>query len=518
MSAPVTERMQIGRYTNLSLLGQGGMGAVYKAHDPSLDRTVALKVVLDQNPQFLARFQREAKAVARLSHPHIVQVYDFGQDEQGNPFFVMELVKGRALDAVLRESGPLPPTQVVALLRQAAEGLQAAHSAGIVHRDIKPQNMLLGDDAQLKLVDFGIARVEGVNEGITANNEALGTLHYMAPEVLSGQAADARTDVYSLGLVVFHLLTGKPPFTAPSAVGVAMKQINEPLPDLQKEAPATPASLRRLVERMTQKERDQRVQTCQEVAEQAARIAEELASTEQVTVSLPPITRRVVVIASGMGLACAALLVLVIVSVGNKRRRAAHESPHPVVTQAGGAGPAEPLPTATAAANEPASKEKDKGAAAARSRQTGPIRVTVLRFRNLGSLAGQLDPGEGIAEAITVALDGLRGKILLLERNQMEEVNLPELKLNQEGFMDKETAAKYGRVIGTEVLIQGSFQRIENTLRISARFTRVETGEVLDTATVTRPFTNAKDVFDIHDSVGELVREHLLKLLPRARG
>ena len=159
MSQTVSTPKQLGRYTELTLLGQGGMGAVYRAFDPSLQRTVAIKVMLGQNPEFLARFEREARAVAKLSHPNVVQVYDFGRDEQNNPYFVMELLPGRSLDSLLKEKGPLPALKVVDVLRQAAEGLQAAHAVGIVHRDIKPHNLMLDDQGNVKLVDFGIARI-----------------------------------------------------------------------------------------------------------------------------------------------------------------------------------------------------------------------------------------------------------------------------------------------------------------------------------------------------------------------
>ncbi|HND12555.1 MAG TPA: serine/threonine-protein kinase, partial [Pseudomonadota bacterium] len=145
MSQSATLPTQLGRYTELKLLGQGGMGAVYKAYDPSLQRTVAIKVMLGQNPEFLARFEREARAVAKLSHPNVVQVYDFGRDEQGNPYFVMELLSGRSLDSLLKEKGPLPNAKVADVLRQAADGLQAAHAVGIVHRDVKPHNLMLDD-------------------------------------------------------------------------------------------------------------------------------------------------------------------------------------------------------------------------------------------------------------------------------------------------------------------------------------------------------------------------------------
>ena len=167
MSQTVSTPKQLGRYTELTLLGQGGMGAVYRAFDPSLQRTVAIKVMLGQNPEFLARFEREARAVAKLSHPNVVQVYDFGRDEQNNPYFVMELLPGRSLDSLLKEKGPLPALKVVDVLRQAAEGLQAAHAVGIVHRDIKPHNLMLDDQGNVKLVDFGIARDMASTEELT---------------------------------------------------------------------------------------------------------------------------------------------------------------------------------------------------------------------------------------------------------------------------------------------------------------------------------------------------------------
>ncbi len=145
MSQTVATPSQLGRYTDLKLLGQGGMGAVYRAFDPSLQRTVAIKVMLGQNPEFLARFEREARAVAKLSHPNVVQVYDFGRDEQNNPYFVMELLPGRSLDSLLKEKGPLPPLKVADVIRQSSDGLAAAHAVGIVHRDIKPWNFPLLD-------------------------------------------------------------------------------------------------------------------------------------------------------------------------------------------------------------------------------------------------------------------------------------------------------------------------------------------------------------------------------------
>jgi serine/threonine protein kinase len=489
------------------------MGAVYRGHDPSLDRTVALKVVLDQNPNYLARFQREAKAVARLSHPNIVQVHDFGQDHDGNPFLVMELVRGKSLDVVIKDRGPMAPDKVVDVLRQAALGLQAAHSAGIVHRDIKPQNMLLDEAGQVKLVDFGIARVSGVHEGLTSGNEALGTLHYMAPEVLSGQQADHRADIYSLGLVAFNLLSGKPPFSGPSAVAGAMKQINDPLPDLHKEAPGTPAVLQRLIERMTLKDRERRPRSCDEVAREAAAIADELSRTAPMTTTLPPGSRRIVLVAGGLGLSCALAVALIVGGLGLKRRR--------------GETPIRPVNTPTVASTAPPDKSqpveeaKQPVAATKKPPLSGPVRVAILRFRNLTGDAARDAYGEGVAEAVTLTFDGMSDKIRLLERNQLETANLPILKESLADFTDKDNVVKYGNIVGAEVIVQGAFQRLDNQLRITARFTRVETSEILATQVLTEELPSGKSgkaQFALFDKVAAKLREQLLEVLPRVRG
>ncbi|MBL9003087.1 MAG: protein kinase [Myxococcales bacterium] len=512
--APIPQLSSVGRYKNLSLLGAGGMGAVYRAYDPSLDRTVALKLVLlqpghsDHNPDYLIRFEREAKAIARLSHPHIVQVYDFGRDEAGNPYFVMELVKGKALSTVSKERGPLPAAEAVNLIRQAAIGLQAAHDVGIVHRDVKPHNMLVDEKGQVKLVDFGVARVAGgVSEGMTATNEALGTLHYMAPEVLSGKPVDARADIYSLGLVLYHLLTGHPPFQSESAVGVAMKQISEPLPDISNEVPTASAGLRDLLTRMTHKERELRVATCADVAKLAASVLDNLDATAPSDVPLAVAERRArqrrtLLVAAGLGLAAAVAVPLSLSQLGlRKKPRALPKPPPPPPPDA-----PPPPPQAATAPSPPA---------------TGPVRIAVLRFKNLGA-----DPSlnvlvEGIAEQVTTVLGELRGdtpdRIVLLERNQFDEQNLPELLRGKDEYMDSATVARIGRVLGVEVLVQGAFSRIDDQLRIVARFSRVENGEILDSLTLTAPGKSGAQIFAMQDRVASELRDRLVKILPRLR-
>lgn len=216
-----------GRYTLLAVLGTGGMATVWRARDELLGRDVAVKILSPQHaadPGFLARFEGEARHAAAVSHPRLVTVFDCGV-EDGTPFIVMELVAGRTLRQVLDETGVLPPGQAVGIAVAVCEGLDAAHTAGLVHRDITPANIVL-NGAEVKILDFGIARADATRTA-TAAGTVVGTVAYLSPEQASGRPADPRSDLYSLGCVLFEMLTGEPPFTADSAVGLAYRQVHD---------------------------------------------------------------------------------------------------------------------------------------------------------------------------------------------------------------------------------------------------------------------------------------------------
>ncbi len=542
MSQTVSTPGQLGRYTDLKLLGQGGMGAVYRAFDPSLERTVAIKVMLGQNPEFLARFEREARAVAKLSHPNVVQVYDFGRDEQGNPYFVMELLPGRSLDSLLKEKGPLPPLKVVDVIRQSSDGLQAAHAVGIVHRDIKPHNLMLDDHGNVKIVDFGIARDLASTEGLTSTQATPGTLHYMAPEVLSGQAADARADIYALGLVGFHLLAGKPPFTGQSAVAVAMKQINEPLPDLRDEVPNVPASLRRLIERMTEKSVGARVQSCSDVSREASLIAHEIISgtTDQSAPKLrqTTVSRPLVMAAAGMGLFAAVILMLA-VGKGSRRGHGRGSLASTSLANPGKlgyvapvaepvTGPMHPVPGSAPQPPQPpqgpeveATSPKPPESPSAPlppplvRTSTGPLRVAVLKFRNLAQDAELGVLCEGLGEVLIdtfVSSPAVRKRVKLLERNQFDEQNLKELVRGKEDYIDKSTAAKLGKVLGAEVVVQGSFERQGKLLRVVTRMTSLADGEVLDSSSEVVPYVTPSDKLRAAEIVADKLRGRVIAI------
>jgi eukaryotic-like serine/threonine-protein kinase len=221
------------RYELEELVGSGGMSSVYRAHDRLLERNVALKVLHQQyttDDEFVERFKREARTVAQLSHPNIVTVIDRGEDG-GRQFIVFEYIDGENLKEVLVRSGRLPVRDALELALQVARGLAFAHRHGLVHRDVKPQNVLLNGDGRAKVTDFGIARSLDV-DGVTQTGTVLGTSNYIAPEQASGRPVDSQTDVYSLGVVLFELLAGDVPFPGENFVAVALKHVNEPPPSL----------------------------------------------------------------------------------------------------------------------------------------------------------------------------------------------------------------------------------------------------------------------------------------------
>ncbi|HLX36124.1 MAG TPA: Stk1 family PASTA domain-containing Ser/Thr kinase [Candidatus Limnocylindrales bacterium] len=220
-----------GRYRLIELLGQGGMATIYRARDSQLERDVAVKVLRPEygaDPDFLERFRHEAQAAASLSHPSIVAVYDYGTDPAG-PFIVMELVDGQDLASLLRRRGPLPPIQAACVAAEVARALAAAHANGIVHRDVKPGNILVTSDNRIKVADFGIARAVA-EAALTMPGTTLGSIHYFSPEQARGELATPASDIYSLGIVLYEMLTGQRPWSGDSAAAVATARLSAPVP------------------------------------------------------------------------------------------------------------------------------------------------------------------------------------------------------------------------------------------------------------------------------------------------
>ena len=233
-----------GRYRLVELLGQGGMATIYRATDAQLGREVAVKVLhpeYGRDPDFVARFKQEAQAAASLSHPNIVGVYDFGTDAVG-PYIVMELVDGEDVATLLARNGPLPPRQAARLAAEVAHALAAAHARGIVHRDVKPGNVLVSSDGRVKVTDFGIARAWS-DARLTLPGVTLGSVHYFSPEQALGEQATEASDIYSLGIVLYELLSGRRPWEGDSAAAVAMARISAPPPLVSAVRPNVPPVL-----------------------------------------------------------------------------------------------------------------------------------------------------------------------------------------------------------------------------------------------------------------------------------
>jgi tRNA A-37 threonylcarbamoyl transferase component Bud32 len=265
-------RVLAGRYRLDEVIGRGGMSTVYRGTDQALDRVVAVKVAMDplleRDPVYAARFKREARAAAALSSPGVVTIFDSGADGPAR-YIVMEYVEGRDLAQVLREEGPLEPSRAAAIGRQVAESLAVAHAAGIVHRDIKPGNIMVTPGGGVKVLDFGIARTSDAVT-LTQTASVLGTAPYMSPEQAMGQPADARSDIYSLGCVLYEMLTGKPPFMGEVAAAVLHQHVRVAPKAPRVVNPNVPPALDALVLEMLAKAPQDRPQTGAEVRDRLA--------------------------------------------------------------------------------------------------------------------------------------------------------------------------------------------------------------------------------------------------------
>ncbi len=262
----MTEQVLGGRYRIVSHVAKGGMAEVYLGHDQLLDRPVAIKVLvpdLAPDATFVERFRREAQAAAGLNHHNVVSVYDFGQDD-GAYYIVMEYVDGPTLRDIIRSEGPMAPTRVIEVGSEIAAGLAAAHQRDLLHRDMKPANVLMTASGNVKVADFGIARAaHSAREGLTMPGAVVGTATYLSPEQAMGEALDQRSDVYSLGMVLYEMLAGRAPFSGDTPVAVAYKQVNEVPPPPSTYNPDVPPSLDAIVMRALAKTPGKRQQSAE---------------------------------------------------------------------------------------------------------------------------------------------------------------------------------------------------------------------------------------------------------------
>ncbi|MEY4453177.1 MAG: hypothetical protein RIT51_855 [Actinomycetota bacterium] len=264
---PEVDKLYGGRYRLIRRIAIGGMGEVWDAKDEVILRNVAIKILKPEymgDPGFLERFRTEARHAAKVNHEGIADVYDYGE-ESGNAFLVMELVPGESLATILEREKSLAPNRVLEIIAQTARALHEAHSAGLVHRDIKPGNLLITPNGEVKITDFGIARVAD-QVSLTATGQVMGTVQYLAPEQATGKPATPATDVYSLGVVAYEAISGKRPFTGETQMAIALAQINEPPPPLDE---SIDQSVRELILDCLQKRPAERIGSALELAQRA---------------------------------------------------------------------------------------------------------------------------------------------------------------------------------------------------------------------------------------------------------
>lgn len=262
-------KTHLGHYEIVAELGRGGMGVVYKGFEPALNRFVAIKELspsLAHDPQLVERFLREARSMAALNDPHIIQIYFIGQ-ENGQPFFVMEFVEGESLSGLLKREGRLQPEVALKILHQTAQGLATAHDAGVIHRDIKPGNLMLSSRGQVKIADFGIAlATQDLSKKLTSTGEFVGTPGYLSPEVCLGKPVDQRSDVFSLGIVLFEMLSGKTPFSDESPLGLMLEVVKAEIPDVRQLNEAVDTQAAAILAKMLAKDPAERFQNCHDLA------------------------------------------------------------------------------------------------------------------------------------------------------------------------------------------------------------------------------------------------------------
>ncbi len=277
------------RYEVIKTIGEGGMANVYLAEDTILNRKVAIKVLrgdLSSDEKFIRRFQREALSVSNLSHPNIVEVYDVGE-EDGQHYIVMEHIEGKTLKQLLKKRESLTLTEVIDIMTQLTDGISHAHESYIIHRDIKPQNIMILDDGKVKITDFGIAMALNATQ-LTQTNSVMGSVHYLPPEQASGKNATIKSDIYSMGILMYELLTGTVPFRGDNAVEIALKHMKDKIPSVRKQDPSIPQSVENILLKATAKNPRNRYDSAKEMHEDLLHcMDEEHANDKKITFAYP---------------------------------------------------------------------------------------------------------------------------------------------------------------------------------------------------------------------------------------
>ncbi|QXC59729.1 Stk1 family PASTA domain-containing Ser/Thr kinase [Aquihabitans sp. G128] len=281
-----------GRYELQRRVGRGGMAEVFLARDRLLDRPVAIKILFPEfatDPSFVARFRREAQSAANLNHPNIVGVYDWGK-ERGTYYIVMEYIDGRSVSDILRSDGPIEAKRAAGIAADVAGALGFAHRKGVVHRDVKPGNVLITSNGEVKVADFGIARAmtQSSEENLTQTGSVMGTATYFSPEQAQGKPVDPRSDLYSLGVVLYEMSAGKPPFSADSPVAIAYKHVQEPVPSLREQVPGVPEAYEAITLKALAKQADDRYQDAAELRADLLRFREGRPVQAAAALAAPP--------------------------------------------------------------------------------------------------------------------------------------------------------------------------------------------------------------------------------------
>ena len=277
------------RYEIVKTIGEGGMANVYLAQDTILDRKVAIKVLrgdLSSDEKFIRRFQREALSVSNLSHPNIVEVYDVGE-EDGSHYIVMEYIDGKTLKQLLKKRETLTLSEVIDIMTQLTDGISHAHESYIIHRDIKPQNIMIEDDGRIKITDFGIAMALNATQ-LTQTNSVMGSVHYLAPEQASGKSATIKSDIYSMGILMYELIVGNVPFKGDNAVEIALKHMKDKIPSIRKQDPSIPQSVENILLKATAKNPRNRYDSAKEMHEDLLHCMDpEHANDKKITFTYP---------------------------------------------------------------------------------------------------------------------------------------------------------------------------------------------------------------------------------------